>query len=354
MKKPNNYFQATILTLTIAALTAAPALSPQPAYAAEKISHVTITFQSEDFDETGTPIIEAVAGRDAYAVDELYTAYEYYGNDKAYDEESNIYVVELRAAEGYYFGVSKASGIRLEGVGAVFMRASRLDNGRTLIVTAELTQADSFLGEITEAWWKQTGYGEWNAAQNAHSYRISLTDPQGKSRRAETGGTTYDFRPFMQTAGDYRYRVRPLSPDGKAGNWTEGGMFTVTDAMAQDHAAQYRVETEVSYIGEERTPANRRVEYINTGWQQEADGRYWYRNEDGSYPQNTWFREGDVWYFFGGDGYMAADTYIEWGGETYYLKNDGALLTGGHAPDGRMADADGTLQQIEETPKRTR
>lgn len=68
-------------------------------------------------------------------------------------------------------------------------------------------------------------------------------------------------------------------------------------------------------------------------WKQEPDGRWWYQNEDGSYPTNQWKEINGKQYYFGGDGYMLANTTT---------------------PDGKEVGADGALIQdmsIQEQPK---
>ncbi len=55
-------------------------------------------------------------------------------------------------------------------------------------------------------------------------------------------------------------------------------------------------------------------------WKQEADGRYWYQNDDGSYPVNQWQEIDGKQYYFDAGGYMLANTT---------------------APDGSLIGADG-------------
>lgn len=43
-------------------------------------------------------------------------------------------------------------------------------------------------------------------------------------------------------------------------------------------------------------------------WKMEDDGRWWYQNEDGSYPANQWQEIEGKQYYFGEDGYMLANT----------------------------------------------
>ena len=40
------------------------------------------------------------------------------------------------------------------------------------------------------------------------------------------------------------------------------------------------------------------------GWKQEADGRFWYQNWDGSYTSGGWQLIDDKWYYFDEEGYI--------------------------------------------------
>lgn len=44
-------------------------------------------------------------------------------------------------------------------------------------------------------------------------------------------------------------------------------------------------------------------------WKHEPDGRWWYENEDGSYPANQWQEIDGKEYYFGADGYMLRNTF---------------------------------------------
>lgn len=58
-------------------------------------------------------------------------------------------------------------------------------------------------------------------------------------------------------------------------------------------------------------------------WKQDTTG-YWYQNDDGSFPTNTWQEISGKQYYFGADGYMLANTTT---------------------PDGKQVGADGALVQ---------
>lgn len=61
-------------------------------------------------------------------------------------------------------------------------------------------------------------------------------------------------------------------------------------------------------------------------WRHDSNG-WWYRNNDGSYPANTWKLIDGKWYFFNASGYMTTGwQYIN--GNWYYMSQSGDMLTG--------------------------
>lgn len=60
------------------------------------------------------------------------------------------------------------------------------------------------------------------------------------------------------------------------------------------------------------------------GWQHDGYG-WWYRNEDGTYPFNTWKKIDGIWYYFGTQGYMHTG-WLKDGDKWYYLNSSGAMV----------------------------
>ena len=78
-----------------------------------------------------------------------------------------------------------------------------------------------------------------------------------------------------------------------------------------------------------------------------SGSRWWYRNEDGSYPAGTWKTINGTqyyfdnsgymasgwqiingkWYYFNGSGIMQSNTWIVSSGKYYYMGEDGTMLT---------------------------
>ncbi|MDO5551458.1 MAG: hypothetical protein Q4F76_09820 [Lachnospiraceae bacterium] len=323
-------------------------------YAVVRINQVKVKFILENFDFSGLPQIEATVKDSAhYQVAFCERAEVYYEqeNDDPFEDHpdlAGVYVVELTTDDGYQFRFysSDQEKIHLSGMGAVLIKAKQEDNGHTLRLDVRLEDFDAYAGQIPYADWSGCR-GKWSESQYAIGYRLRLSDPKGKYYYAETAGTTYDFAPLMLAAGTYRYDVRAISKNDVAGQWTSGGACTITEEIAAENRAAYQVESINCIIDSSKahTPDNNRVEYLNTGWQETPEGEYWYRNCDGTYPQNIWKQIDGSWYYFGENGYMAHDTYITWKREDFYMSSDGHMLTDDYAPDGRRAVQTGTLMK---------
>lgn len=66
-------------------------------------------------------------------------------------------------------------------------------------------------------------------------------------------------------------------------------------------------------------------EVVPAQWMQ-TNGRWWYRNADGSYPTG-WAKIGSKWYLFDQSGWMLTGWQYT-GGKWYYLEKNGAMATG--------------------------
>lgn len=61
-------------------------------------------------------------------------------------------------------------------------------------------------------------------------------------------------------------------------------------------------------------------------WVESEDGRWWYRNPDGTYPQQDWKEIEQKWYYFDEAGYMKTG-WVTVGDQTYYLQADGVMVS---------------------------
>ena len=62
------------------------------------------------------------------------------------------------------------------------------------------------------------------------------------------------------------------------------------------------------------------------GWKQNKTG-WWWEEDNGSYPTNSWKNIGGTWYYFDGNGYMVTG-WLKLSGGWYYLTGSGAMATG--------------------------
>ena len=60
---------------------------------------------------------------------------------------------------------------------------------------------------------------------------------------------------------------------------------------------------------------------------------------------NNWYKDGDKWYWFDGNGHMVADVWYQYKGSWYYLSQDGSMAKGLQAVDGKWyyLDQDGRM-----------
>lgn len=64
-------------------------------------------------------------------------------------------------------------------------------------------------------------------------------------------------------------------------------------------------------------------EVEKTGWQQEEEtNKWWYKNQDGSYPHNEWKKIGDNWFYFDENGYAYQEKWLKYKNEWYYFDKD--------------------------------
>ena len=62
------------------------------------------------------------------------------------------------------------------------------------------------------------------------------------------------------------------------------------------------------------------------GWKQNKTG-WWWEEDNGSYPTNSWENIGGTWYYFDGNGYMVTG-WLKLSSGWYYLTESGAMATG--------------------------
>lgn len=298
-----------------------------PAYAAsrKKISSVSLVVKSEIFPDTkyGDEEIEVEvkSGR---------CSYDYYdinnmGFEWTEDDVPEI-TIYLRADDGYYFSLARASAVKLTG--ATYVKASKQDSSETLVLKVKLPSLAESVGDQGEVTITTGGMAVWDDVRGAGSYEVRLYR-NGTGVGATiltTENAYYDFSSMMTRAGSYYVRVRPLNklkPENK-GEWGQSSVIELT---------KEQVDAIRNGTAEKTVPV--RGEWIldDTGW--------WYKHADGSYTRNNWELIKETWYFFDENGYMKTG-WIEWEGKKYYCdQNTGAMLKNTTTPDGYILDYNG-------------
>ena len=361
-RKKIGAFAAVLLAISVPA---------EPVWASDLIGTVKVEFsEAGNTYENGLPEIEGETNSNKYSLSEVTTLEEYMSQwediDEEEDEEENdrkdnsdllaynetyqvlqdysqvVYAVIIDAEEEYYFS-SSLDRIQVSGLGAECVRAERINDKHTLVLFVRFEELDYLPGELSETGWQEPGRALWNCSGNPKAYHLRLyLDGKPVGGIKETGGPSYDFQPLMQKAGEYHYQIRTVSVDGTKGDWVESERISISDELARQYQTAYEVIPILAEETEQTGPAQI-VGYENTGWQDGGDGRFWYRETDGSYPQNSWSSIDGAWYFFDRAGYMCVNAYISWGDQTFYVAEDGRMLVEGKAPDGRNVQADGSL-----------
>lgn len=303
-----------------------------PAFAATKklkITSVSLTIKcdiqvGDEIEADGLEIESSSAKYSVGDYDFNNTGFEWYEDDIP---EAKIY---LHASEGYYFALTKASSVNLNG--ATYVRATKEDSSQTLVLTVKLPSLAENVGEIQSAGWSGTTQASWTEATGAGSYEVRIYrggNPVGGSKKTESN--TFDFSESMGRPGKYSYKVRPVNKirEEKKGEWVNSSSVDIDSETAERIRNAVAAGTTLSNGGE---------------WIQDAAG-WWYRNPDGSYTKNNWQQIGDEWFFFGDNGYMRTG-WIEWNGAWYYCDlTRGNMLVNTQTPDGYTVDANGVCVQ---------
>ena len=208
-----------------------------------------------------------------------------------------IYALELNASEGYYFPDLTADKIHLDGFSAVLDRTERYNDRHSFVLFLHFPELADVLGAVGHAAWDtESGSASWSAAEGAYKYEVRLKRGSRLiGKIMQTGATRLNVTPLLTEPGSYTFEVRPVSAAGADGAWVGSDTLTIDAAGASANLAAYHAADK------------------KAGWQKSADGRSWYRNEDGTWPQASWLQDAGLWYYFDADGWLVTDQIISWG-----------------------------------------
>ena len=249
----------------------------------------------------------------------------------------------------------KKSGIWKKLVVAV--AAAALSAASVMSVWAAAERLDT----VENTYWDEEDdtIARWDEVENAYEYEVYLYRNEQKTSSIKTKKDYYNFKKKMTAEGDYTFKVRALAKN-RSKNYRDGYWSEESDTcyISEDYAELLKnggeIDTDHSGPGvsgdssaEVKETDTISVVY-KAEWIPTADGRWWYRNSDGSYPAGGWWREPgtEIWYYFDAEGYMKTG-WIEENGVKYYCQPSGSMVTGDQTIDGVLYhfDSSGALQQ---------
>ena len=307
-------------------------MSAFPGYAAsrKKITSVSVSIKADIEPETdfGQEIIEIESSSNRYSVD----GYEILNEGFYWTEDMTPEIrITLTADDDYYFTALTKDKVTLKG-GAEFKKSTRQQSSSVLLLDVTLSSLQNSLKDMEGITLSDNGIATWPAISTAGSYEVRVYR-EGKivGTSLETNTNSANCRERMMKPNEtYMVKVRAVNkydPTVK-GDWTESNSVYISG----EEVAQFKADPNASNVN---TASGTTGE-----WKQEADGRWWYRRADGTYPANKWEELGGKWYFFDENGYMKTG-WIDWEGKSYYCSENGDMLTNCMTPDNYLVGEDG-------------
>ena len=236
--------------------------------------------------------------------------------------------VWLRAgSEDYFKGTYRSSNVTVKS--GDFVSAKREDSD-TLMVRIRVQAVKGNFAPPEDAYWKDNarGMARWEKPEDGDSgkYEVVLRRGSAKVHTVETTGTSYNFYPYMTTAGTYSFRVRTIAKTsadenyGKSSDWIESDELYIAKEDVSDGSG--RTDVTVGPTG-------------NTlvGWQYQ-DNEWYYYYPDGTCQRDSWLNVNDRWYLFQADGKMLKG-WQNRDGKTYFLSDNGDMHMGWIQAEGR-------------------
>lgn len=244
--------------------------------------------------------------------------------DVGYQPEMRVRISPVNGSaddDNYFKGNYRSSNVTVKG--GTFLSASK--SGDDLVVKLKVKPIEGTFGAPSDAYWKDNARGtaKWTKpdGDGTGRYEVVLRRGSTKVHSIETSATSYNFYPYMTSAGTYTFRVRTIAKTNKEENygtkseWTESDEWYIAKEDVSDGSGRD------DNHGSSGPNGNTRV-----GWQY-IDGYWYYYYPDGSYQKNGWLYVGDKWYLFQSDGKMLRGWQMV-GGNYFFLNEGGDMLTG--------------------------
>lgn len=230
--------------------------------------------------------------------------------------------VWLNAGADYYFkGTYRSSNVTIKSGSLV---SAKREDSDTLVVRLRVNAIKGDFPAPEDAYWKDNtkGTAKWERPDDGDTGKYEVVLRKGTSRihAVETTATSYDFYPYMTSAGTYSFRVRTIAKTNKDENYGKNSDWVESDEL-------YIAKEDVS-DGSGRTDrvSSSPTGNTRTGWQQQ-DNYWYYYYPDGSYQKDSWLKVDNKWYLFQNDGKMLKG-WQKKGNQTYFLAEDGGMQVG--------------------------
>ena len=330
-----------------------------------KINKVSITITDAGRLESGEEVGEVTAETNSD---------EYYIDSASFVSDSDVWLsgetpqvcVELYAERGYRFAYTSKSHFSVSGYSASFEKAKITDGGDGLKVYINLKKVSGKPVEVDNPYW-QRNEARWDKMSDASKYEVRLYRGSSIVATQTVTKNRCDFTSKMTQKGRYRFRVRSISKYDVAGNWSDYSENLEVDEKDARYNAAHSNTSNTPDSGSSNSsgnwdfvtpnggtpgnPSNASPSTgnsgntpVGTGWINDPQRGWWYRNADGSYPKNTWFQVNGKWYYFDNTGYMKTG-WISLNNRWYYAASDGSRLTGWQYINNKwyLLNADGVM-----------
>lgn len=287
-----------------------------------------IDFGTDDKTASSGGITVSMSGTKYYIYDAEWVTSESRTMEVGDKPVMKVYLSPYDTDDYYFKGSYRSSNVTIRN--GTFVSASK--KGDDLVVKIRVDAIEGEFDPPEEAYWKDNtrGTAKWEEPDENDSGRYEVVLKRGSSKitTIETTAKTYNFYPYMTTAGTYTFRVRTIAKSssdeeyGKSSEWTESDELYIAEEDVSDG-------TGIS--------SGTALEVASTslvGWIYD-NGSWFYRYPDGTYLTDGWLQLDDKWYLFGVDGRMLTG-WQQRNNQYYYFGSDGVMVTGWLTVDGNM------------------
>lgn len=225
--------------------------------------------------------------------------------------------------DDYYFkGSYKSSNVTVRNGSFVSAKLSSDD----LVVKLRVDYIEGDFAAPEDAYWKDNtkGTARWEKPDTGGTgkYQVELRRGSSKVHTVETTSTSYNFYPYMTSAGTYTFRVRTIAKSSKEEDYGKSSEWVKSDEIyiAREDVSDGSGRAEII------SPGSGVVGNTQAGWRL-VDGYWYYYYPDGTCQKNSWLKVNNHWYLFQEEGRMLRG-WQKKNNNMYYLNENGEMVTG--------------------------